>query len=240
MKKIISVLMCFAACAAMSGCSSETQTDTQNSIPEPAEAVTGEAAADSTETSADETQTENTDGAVPEAATTSAASDELAISGGTAVVYFSATGNTADIAEKIANILNADKFEIIPEEPYTPDGLNYNDDNCRANLEMNDDSARPAISGDMTALTEYDTVFIGYPIWWGTAPRIIDTFFESYDMSGKTVYTFCTSGGNGIGMGKTNSELEPSCKGAVLKEGKRFAANAGEDELRKWAEQFIK
>ena len=123
MKKIISVLMCFAACAAMSGCSSETQTDTQNSIPEPAEAVTGEAAADSTETSADETQTENTDGAVPEAATTSAASDELAISGGTAVVYFSATGNTADIAEKVANILNADKFEIIPEEPYTPDDL---------------------------------------------------------------------------------------------------------------------
>lgn len=237
MKKIISVLMCVAACAAMSGCSSETQTDTQNSIPEPAEAVTGEASAENTEAETDEAaETENTDGAVSEAATTSAASNELAISGGTAVVYFSATGNTADIAEKVANILNADKFEIIPEEPYTPDDLNYNDDNCRANLEMNDDSARPAISGDMTALTEYETVFIGYPIWWGTAPRIIDTFFESFDMSGKTVYTFCTSGGNG----KTNSELEPSCKGAVLKEGKRFAANAGEYELRKWAEQFIK
>ena len=120
MKKVISVLMCVAACAAMSGCSSE---NSNRSIPEPAEAVTGEASADSSETSADETQTENTDGAVPEAATTSAASDEPAISGGTAVVYFSATGNTADIAEKVANILNADKFEIIPEEPYTPDDL---------------------------------------------------------------------------------------------------------------------
>ena len=97
--------------------------------------------------------------------------------------------------------------------------MNYNDDNCRANLEMNDDSARPAISGDMTTLTEYDTVFIGYPIWWGTAPRIIDTFFESYDMSGKTVYTFCTSGGNGSGMGKTNEKLAPSCKGAELLDG---------------------
>ena len=93
--------MCVAACAAMSGCSSETQTDTQNSIPEPAEAVTGEASAENTEAETDEAaETENTDGAVSEAATTSAASNELAISGGTAVVYFSATGNTADIAEK--------------------------------------------------------------------------------------------------------------------------------------------
>ena len=222
MKKINSVLMCVAACAAMSGCSSETQTDTQNSIPEPAEAVTGEASADSTETSADEIQTENADGDVSEAETL----------GGTAVVYFSATGNTADIAEKVANILNADKFEIIPEEPYTPDDLNYNDDNCRANLEMNDDSARPAISGDMTALTEYDTVFIGYPIWWGTAPRIIDTLFESYDMSGKTVYTFCTSGGNGIGQ--SIDDLTSLCPDVTISDGRRFNAEATEDDVRQW------
>lgn len=195
MKKVISVLMCVAACATMSGCSSETQTDTQNSIPEPAEAVTGEASADSTETSADKTQTENTDG-------------------------------------KVANILNADKFEIIPEEPYTPDDLNYNDDNCRANLEMNDDSARPAISGDMTALTEYDTVFIGYPIWWGTAPRIIDTFFESYDMSGKTVYTFCTSGGSGIGQ--SIDDLTSLCPDVTISDGRRFNAGATEDDVRQW------
>lgn len=232
MKKVISVLMCVAACAAMSGCSSETQTDTQNSIPEPAEAVTGEASADSTETSADETQSENADGDVSEAETLAAESDEQTTSGGTAVVYFSATGNTADIAEKVANILNADKFEIIPEEPYTPDDLNYNDDNCRANLEMNDDSARPAISGDMTALTEYDTVFIGYPIWWGTAPRIIDTFFESYDMSGKTVYTFCTSGGSGIGQ--SIDDLTNLCPDVTISDGRRFNAGATEDDVRQW------
>ena len=232
MKKIISVLMCVAACAAMSGCSSETQTDTQNSIPEPAEAVTGEASADSTETSADEIQTENADGDVSEAETLADESDEQTTSGGTAVVYFSATGNTADIAEKVANILNADKFEIIPEEPYTPDDLNYNDDNCRANLEMNDDSARPAISGDMTALTEYDTVFIGYPIWWGTAPRIIDTLFESYDMSGKTVYTFCTSGGNGIGQ--SIDDLTSLCPDVTISDGRRFNAEATEDDVRQW------
>ena len=216
----------------MSGCSSETQTDTQNSIPEPAEAVTGEASADSTETSADEIQTENADGDVSEAETLADESDEQTTSGGTAVVYFSATGNTADIAEKVANILNADKFEIIPEEPYTPDDLNYNDDNCRANLEMNDDSARPAISGDMTALTEYDTVFIGYPIWWGTAPRIIDTLFESYDMSGKTVYTFCTSGGNGIGQ--SIDDLTSLCPDVTISDGRRFNAEATEDDVRQW------
>lgn len=232
MKKVIPVLLCVAVCAAMSGCSSETQTDTQNSIPEPAEAVTGEASADITETSADETDIENTDSAVSEAETTSAASDELTTSGGTAVVYFSATGNTADIAEKIANILNADKFEIIPEEPYTPDDLNYNDDNCRANLEMNDDSARPAISDDMTALTEYDTVFVGYPIWWGTAPRIIDTFFESYDMSGKTVYTFCTSGGSGIGQ--SIDDLTSLCPDVTISDGRRFNAGASENDVRQW------
>ena len=224
--------MFVAACAAMSGCSSETQTDTQNSIPEPAEAVTGEASADSTETSADEIQTENADGDVSEAETLADESDEQTTSGGTAVVYFSATGNTADIAEKVANILNADKFEIIPEEPYTPDDLNYNDDNCRANLEMNDDSARPAISGDMTALTEYDTVFIGYPIWWGTAPRIIDTLFESYDMSGKTVYTFCTSGGNGIGQ--SIDDLTSLCPDVTISDGRRFNAEATEDDVRQW------
>ena len=232
MKKIIPVLMCVAACAAMSGCSSETQTKTQNSIPEPAEAVTGEASVDSTETSAHETETENTDSAVSEVETSTAESDEQTTSGDTAVVYFSATGNTADIAEKIANILNADKFEIIPEEPYTPDDLNYNDDNCRANLEMNDDSARPAISGDMTALTEYDTVFVGYPIWWGTAPRIIDTFFESYDMSGKTVYTFCTSGGSGIGQ--SINDLTSLCPDVTISNGRRFNAGASEDDVRQW------
>lgn len=233
MKKIIPVLMCVAACAAMSGCSSETQTETQNSIPEPAEAVTGETSAENTEAETDEAaETENTDGDVSEVETSTAESDELTTSGGTAVVYFSATGNTADIAEKIANILNADKFEIIPEEPYTPDDLNYNDDNCRANLEMNDDSARPAISGDMTALTEYDTVFVGYPIWWGTAPRIIDTFFESYDMSGKTVYTFCTSGGSGIGQ--SIDDITSLCPDVTISDGRRFNAGASEDDVRQW------
>ena len=91
-----------------------------------------------------------------------------------------------------------DIFEIIPENMYTADDLNYNDDNCRANQEMNDDSARPAISNDLSVVSEYDVIYLGYPIWWGTAPRIIQTFIENYDVSGATVYMFCTSGGSGI------------------------------------------
>lgn len=92
----------------------------------------------------------------------------------------------------------ADIFEIIPENMYTADDLNYNDDKCRVNQEMNDDSARPAISNDLSVVSEYDVIYLGYPIWWGTAPRIIQTFIENYDISGATVYMFCTSGGSGI------------------------------------------
>ena len=112
----------------------------------------------------------------------------------TAVVYFSATGTTENIAKELADVLKADTFEIVPAEEYTADDLNYNDDNCRANKEMNDSSARPEISNDLSNITDYDTIFVGYPIWWGTSPRIINTFFDTYDLSGKTIYTFCGLG----------------------------------------------
>lgn len=115
-----------------------------------------------------------------------------------AVVYFSGTGNTREVANLLAKEANADIFEIIPENMYTADDLNYNDDNCRANQEMNDDSARPAISNDLSVVSEYDVIYLGYPIWWRTAPRIIQTFIENYDISGATLYMFCTSGGSGI------------------------------------------
>lgn len=113
----------------------------------------------------------------------------------TAVVYFSATGTTAEIAKMIADETESDLFEIVPQIPYSSDDLNYNDDNCRANMEQNDDSARPEISNDLSVVESYDTVYLGYPVWWGTIPRIIQTFIENYDLSNATVYTFCTSGG---------------------------------------------
>lgn len=115
------------------------------------------------------------------------------------VAYFSATGTTKALAEYAADITGADLYEIVPETPYTADDLNYSDDNSRATKEQHDSTARPAISGSIDNLEQYEIVFIAYPIWWGEAPRIMYTFMESCDFSGKTVIPFCTSGGSGIG-----------------------------------------
>lgn len=134
------------------------------------------------------------------------------------VAYFSATGTTKGVAEHIANGLNADIYEIVPEEPYTDADLDYNDNNSRTTIEMNDPDARPAISGSVENMEQYDIVFIGFPIWWYVAPTIINTFLESYDFSGKTIVPFATSGGSG--MGSTNEKLAPSCPGAILMKGK--------------------
>ena len=124
--------------------------------------------------------------------------NENKVSKDTAVVYFSGTGNTKKVAEKLAEELPADIYEIETAEAYTNDDLDYNNDSCRANQEIDNESARPEIGSDLSAILDYENVYIGYPIWWRTRPRIIQTFLETYDLSGKTVYTFCTSGGSGI------------------------------------------
>lgn len=148
-----------------------------------------------------------------------------------AVVYFSGTGNTREVADLLAKETDADIFEIIPKYMYTSDDLNYNDDNCRANQEMNDESVRPAISNDLSAVSEYDVIYLGYPIWWGTAPRIIQTFIESYDVSGATVYMFCTSGGSGIE--KSISDLQQLYPDVNIVDGKRLN-DATELDIREW------
>ncbi|MGN0323836.1 MAG: flavodoxin [Candidatus Fimisoma sp.] len=148
-----------------------------------------------------------------------------------AVVYFSATGNTKEVAELLAKEIDADIFEIVPEDIYTSDDLNYNDDNSRANLEMNDDLARPAISNDLSDVSEYDVIYLGYPIWWGTAPRIIQTFLENYDISGASVYTFCTSGGSGIEQ--SISDLQELYPHVNIAGGKRLNG-ADETEINEW------
>lgn len=149
----------------------------------------------------------------------------------TAVVYFSATGNTEAVAELIAAQTGADIFEIIPETEYTDDDLNYSDDSCRANQEMDDESARPAISSDLSAVSEYDVIYLGYPIWWGTAPRIIQTFLESYDLSQATIYTFCTSGSSGIES--SVSDLQSLYPNINIVSGKRFSG-ASEEDVQEW------
>lgn len=148
------------------------------------------------------------------------------------VVYFSATNTTKGVVEHIANGLNADIYEIVPKDPYTEADLDYNDDNSRSTMEMNDPDARPAISGSVKNMEQYTMVFIGYPIWWGEAPRIINTFVESYDFSGKTIVPFCTSGGSGMGSSATN--LEELTSGAKWFSGRRLNGSDSQDTVMEW------
>ena len=148
------------------------------------------------------------------------------------VAYFSATGTTKGVAEHIANGLNADIYEIVPEEAYTDADLDYNDNNSRTTIEMNDPDASPAISGSVENMEQYDIIFVGYPIWWGEAPRIVSTFMESYDFSGKTIVPFCTSGGSGIGSSASN--LERLTSGATWLDGRRLNGSDSHDTVMEW------
>ncbi len=149
------------------------------------------------------------------------------------VVYFSCTGNTERVAQEIERQTGADLYEIVPAEPYTEADLNYSDRTSRATVEQNDDSARPAIAGSIENIAAYDVIYVGYPIWWGSLPRILYTFFETYDVAGKTIAPFCTSGGSGLsGTADTIRDLAPE---AVVLDGLsvRNASNA-ESEVTQW------
>lgn len=151
------------------------------------------------------------------------------------VVYFSATGNTKAAAETLAEIQGADLFEIVPEEPYTDEDLDYDNASSRSTLEQNDANARPAIAGTIDNINEYDVIYVGYPIWWYEMPRIMYTFFDTYDFSGKTIVPFCTSGGSGLsGTPGTIAEFEPE---AAILDGIQLgssAAHNAEAELSEW------
>ena len=150
----------------------------------------------------------------------------------TIVVYFSATGTTKGVAERIASVTNGDIFELIPAEPYSDADLDWNDKNSRTTIEMNDQKARPAIANDTVNLDSYTTVYIGYPIWWGDAPRIMSTFVEAHDFDGKTVIPFCTSGGSGIG--RSGSNLASQAGSGNWLEGGRLDAGISESRIQDW------
>ncbi|MCC8105687.1 MAG: NAD(P)H-dependent oxidoreductase [Clostridiales bacterium] len=155
----------------------------------------------------------------------------------TLVAYFSASGVTAALAKRLADAIGADLHEIQPEVPYTKEDLDWTNKSSRSSVEMNDKSFRPPIANRVENISDYDTIYIGFPIWWYVAPTIINTFLEQYDLTGKEIIPFATSGSSG--MGRTNEELKASCKGAVLKEGRRFAANADAAELKAWADKSL-
>ena len=150
------------------------------------------------------------------------------------VAYFSASGVTAKVAEKLSEAIGADLYAIEPEVPYTKADLDWMDKKSRSTIEMNNPASRPAIAGKRDNMNDYDTVFVGFPIWWYVAPTIVNTFLEGLDLKGKAVVPFATSGGSG--MGKTNERLSPSCPGAKLVEGKVWKASASADDLAAWAE----
>lgn len=153
------------------------------------------------------------------------------------VAYFSATGTTQKLANKIANVTGGDLFEIKPEKPYTNADLDWMDSKSRSSVEMRDKTSRPAIASEADNMAQYDVVFVGFPIWWYREPSIIDTFIESYDFSGKLIIPFATSGGSPIGTsGENIQQLAPDAK--VL-EGKCFSAGISENELKKWVENLL-
>lgn len=147
------------------------------------------------------------------------------------IAYFSASGVTADVAARLAKVAGADLFEIKPEVPYTAADLDWTNKKSRSTIEMNDPASRPAIKEKLANMTDYDVIFVGFPIWWYVAPTIINTFLESYDFAGKTIVPFATSGGSGIG--KTVAVLEKVAPKANFKPGK-LLNRASEADMENW------
>lgn len=226
MKKAIVILLAFVMVLGLAACSenagSTEPSSTESSSNEPT--TNSETPVPESSEAPEETVTPDTQ---PEETTEPKAQGTNVL-----VAYFSATNTTEGVAEHIANGLNADIYEIIPEDPYTDADLNYNDNNSRSTIEMNDPTARPAISGSVDNMEQYDIVFIGYPIWWGEAPRIVSTFMESYDFTGKTIVPFCTSGGSG--MGSSASNLEQLTSGAEWLSGRRLNGSDSQDTVMEW------
>ena len=153
------------------------------------------------------------------------------------VAVFSAGGVTRKVGKEIANICDGSYFEIIPEEKYTKGDLNWMNKRSRSSLEMKDPEARPAIALKLVNMDEFDTIILGYPIWWGLAPRIIETFLESYDMEGKTIIPFCTSGGSG--MGNSDTELHKNVSGNVKWKNGVQINRPNEKAIRSWLEEVL-
>ena len=150
------------------------------------------------------------------------------------IAYFSASGTTKKVAEMISEAAGADLYEIKPKELYTKADLDWMNKKSRSSVEMSDKKLRPELDDSNAHIENYDEIVLGFPIWWYIAPTIINTFLESYDLKGKTIIPFATSGGSG--MGKTNEKLAPSCPGAKLLHGKVFNAYSSKADLSAWVE----
>lgn len=154
----------------------------------------------------------------------------------TLVAYFSASGTTARVASELASAIGANRYEIEPKTPYTAADLNWNDRTSRSSVEMNDEHCRPEIATAVDDMNAYDTVFVGFPVWWYVEPRIIDTFLESYDFTGKTIVPFATSGGSGLG--KAPQRMQQIAASSTVVAGKLLNGRPNAAALRAWAESL--
>ena len=209
MKQWTALLLCFCLTGILTACGStganesrmeESTVSVQTEDATHNEDTETTASQDDEGQDADDLETENAEIA-------GVTADETGESSRILVAYFSCTGNTVPLAEYVAEITGADIYEIVAEDPYSDDDIDYSVDDCRANVEQNDETCRPAISGSVENMQDYDIVFIAFPIWWGKEPRIIDTFMESYDFSGITLIPFCTSGSSGIGTAESSLDI---------------------------------
>ena len=174
----------------------------------------------------------DTSAAGSDSANENTSAEDTSVHSDVLVAYFSATGTTKGVAEKIAAITGGDLYEILAAEPYTEDDLNYNDSSSRTTKEQNDKDVRPEIGSEEISLEGYTTLYLGFPIWWGEEPRILDTFVEKYSFHGITVIPFCTSGGSGIG--RSGSNMGALAGSGTWLDGQRFSGSVSEADLKSW------
>ena len=233
MKKIIPIFLSIVLLLALTACGSTGTAEKSTST--------------SSETSRTETEQENNGNSSEQMETTDVSETEQEVSSeiqsdtsepgkDVLVVYFSATGTTKSVAEKIASITGGDLYEIKAAQEYTDADLNWNDSSSRSTKEQNDSSVRPEIGSEAVSFDGYTTVYIGYPIWWGEEPRIMDTFVESYSFDGITVIPFCTSSSSGIG--RSGKNLAGNAGSGNWLEGQRFGAGASESDIRSWIDSL--
>ena len=236
MKRTLSLLLSLVMVLSLTACSGN-----ENSSSSQASSSAPESSA--AESSASESSSEASSEVFSEAPSSSEVSSqvqagETASGSNVLVVYYSATGNTAQMAQYIADSTGGDLFEIQPMEPYTDDDLNWTDDNSRVSQEHADESLRDVelVADTVDNWDQYDTVFIGYPIWWGIAAWPVDGFVEANDFSGKTVIPFCTSSSSGLG--ESGQLLADMAGTGDWQEGQRFRSGASHEDVQSWIEEL--
>ncbi len=237
MERILLFVMTALLLVSLAACAGSTQPESNETQPAAEQNTAAEsAAAAEAETESVPAQT-GTDAQMPAETApdeTASAGDNTTAHSDVLVAYFSATGTTKGVAEKIAAITGGDLYEIVPAQPYSDADLNWNDRNSRSTKEQNDKSVRPGIGSEQLDLTGYKRIYLGFPIWWGEEPRIMDTFVESYDFDGMTLIPFCTSSSSGIGRSGPN--MQALAGSGTWLDGERFGASVSEADLQSWIE----